>query len=150
MTAEHTGSTEGERRHVLVADDEPHIGRIIQMKLEQGPYEVTLVADGRAALQELQGPEPIDVVLLDIMMPYATGLEVLAEARQLPHRRDTPIIILTAKGQDADRRQALELGATDFFTKPFSPKKLLARVDELFGAPAAPDDDETPPGTISV
>jgi two-component system alkaline phosphatase synthesis response regulator PhoP len=129
-------------RRVLVADDEPHIGRIIQMKLEQGPYEVTLVADGRAALDELQGPEPIDVVLLDIMMPYASGLEVLAEARRLPHRRETPIIILTAKGQDADRRQALELGATDFFTKPFSPKKLLARVDELFGGPAAGLDEE--------
>jgi DNA-binding response OmpR family regulator len=56
--------------------------------------------------------------------------------------KNTPIIILAAKGQDADRRQALELGATDFFTKPFSPKKLLARVDELFGAPPATDDDE--------
>ncbi|MBW3572821.1 MAG: response regulator, partial [Gemmatimonadetes bacterium] len=106
-------------RRVLVADDEPHIGRIIQMKLEQGPYEVTLVSDGRAAIDELQGSDPIDVVLLDIMMPYASGLEVLAEARKLPHRRETPIIILTAKGQDADRRQALQLGATDFFTKPF-------------------------------
>lgn len=129
-------------RRVLVADDEPHIGRIIQMKLEQGPYEVTLVSDGRAALEELTGMEPIDVVLLDIMMPHATGLEVLAEARRLPHRRETPIIILTAKGQDADRRQALELGATDFFTKPFSPKKLLARVDELFGGPPAGDVDD--------
>lgn len=140
MTAD---DTQGPRR-VLVADDEPHIGRIIQMKLEQGPYEVTLVSDGRAALDELQGPDPIDVVLLDIMMPYASGLEVLAEARRLPHRRETPIIILTAKGQDADRRQALELGATDFFTKPFSPKKLLARVDEIFGGPASGggEDDE--------
>ena len=122
-------------RRVLVADDEPHIGRIIQMKLEQGPYEVTLVPDGRAALEELRSDAPIDLVLLDIMMPHATGLEVLAEARGLPHRRDTPVIILTAKGQDADRRQALELGAADFFTKPFSPKRLLARVDEIFGAP---------------
>jgi DNA-binding response OmpR family regulator len=138
MTADDTRAP----RRVLVADDEPHIGRIIQMKLEQGPYEVTLVADGRAALDELQGPEPIDVVLLDIMMPYASGLEVLAEARRLPHRRDTPIIILTAKGQDADRRQALELGATDFFTKPFSPKKLLARVDEIFGGPATGDGED--------
>ncbi len=120
-------------RRVLVADDEPHIGRIIQMKLEQGPYEVTLVADGRAALDLLRGETPIDLVLLDIMMPHASGLEVLAEARELPHRRETPVIILTAKGQDADRRQAVELGATDFFTKPFSPKKLLARVDEIFG-----------------
>jgi two-component system, OmpR family, alkaline phosphatase synthesis response regulator PhoP len=124
-------------RRVLVADDEPHIGRIIQMKLEQGPYEVTLVADGAAALEQVRGETPIDLLLLDIMMPNATGLEVLAEARELPHRRDTPVIILTAKGQDADRRLALELGATDFFTKPFSPKRLLARVDEIFGAPAA-------------
>ena len=130
-------------RRVLVADDEPHIGHIIRLKLEQGPYQVVLVSDGTEALEHLRGSEPIDVVLLDIMMPGATGLEVLAEARALPHRRDTPIIILTAKGQDADRRQALELGATDFFTKPFSPKKLLARVDELFGAPAS-DGDEAP------
>ena len=119
-------------RRVLVADDEPHIGRIIQMKLEQGPYEVALMADGREALDYLRGSEPVDVILLDIMMPFFSGLEVLAQARQLPHRAETPVIILTAKGQEADRRQALELGATDFFTKPFSPKKLLARVDELF------------------
>jgi DNA-binding response OmpR family regulator len=120
-------------RRVLVADDEPHIGRIIQLKLEQGPYQVALVSDGAEALEALRSEELVDVVLLDIMMPHATGLEVLAEMRRLPHRRDTPVIILTAKGQDADRRQAMELGATDFFTKPFSPKKLLARVDELFG-----------------
>ena len=125
-------STESPVRQVLVADDEPHIGRIIQLKLEQGPYRVTLVQDGRQALERLRGEEPIDVVLLDIMMPYVSGLDVLAELRSLPHRRDTPVIILTAKGQDADRAQALDLGATDFFTKPFSPKKLLARVDELF------------------
>ena len=125
-------SSGAEARSVLVADDEPHIGRIIQLKLEQGPYRVTLVPDGRAALERLRGEEPIDVVLLDIMMPYVSGLDVLAELRTLPHRRETPVIILTAKGQDADRAQAMSLGATDFFTKPFSPKKLLARVDELF------------------
>ncbi len=119
-------------RHVLVADDEPHIGRIIQMKLETGPYRVTLVPNGREALARVRGEEPIDAILLDIMMPHVSGLDVLAEVRSLPHRRDTPVIILTAKGQDADRTRAMELGATDFFTKPFSPKKLLARIDELF------------------
>lgn len=119
-------------RHVLVADDEPHIGRIIQMKLEQGPYRVTLVPDGRAALEHLEGAEPLDLVLLDIMMPFVSGLDVLATTRQLPHRASTPVIILTAKGQDADRVRAMTLGATDFVTKPFSPKKLLARVDQLF------------------
>jgi DNA-binding response OmpR family regulator len=119
-------------RHVLVADDEAHIGRIIQLKLEQGPYRVTLVGDGRQALEHLQGPEPIDVVLLDIMMPYVSGLDVLAAIRQIPQREQTPVIVLTAKGQDTDRRRALELGANDFFTKPFSPKKLVARIDEFF------------------
>jgi DNA-binding response OmpR family regulator len=118
--------------HILVADDEPHIGKIIQMKLELGPYRVTLLPDGRAALDALESQEPIDLVLLDIMMPHLSGLEVLARARALPHRRDTPVIMLTAKGQDGDRTRALELGATDFLTKPFSPNKLLARIDDLF------------------
>jgi DNA-binding response OmpR family regulator len=120
--------------HILVADDEPHIGRIVQLKLERGPYRVTLVDDGRSALELLRGDEPVDLVLLDIMMPYVSGLEVLAETRTLAHRRDTPVIILTAKGQDADRTESLALGATDFFTKPFSPKKLLARIDEILGS----------------
>ena len=120
------------RRRVLVVDDEPYIGRIIQLKLENGPYTVELLQDGRAALEWLRNTSPADLILLDIMMPHATGLEVLAELRQLPHRRDTPVIMLTAKGQEADRERAAELGATDFLTKPFSPKKLLARIDEIF------------------
>jgi DNA-binding response OmpR family regulator len=131
-TTELDGHLGGLRRHILVADDEPHIGRIIQMKLELAPYDVSLVEDGRAALARLEGEEPIDLVLLDIMMPYMSGLDVLAAAKRLPHRRDTPIIILTAKGQDADREQALELGAEDFLTKPFSPNKLLLRINEIF------------------
>lgn len=119
-------------RHVLVADDEPHIGRIIQLKLESGPYVVSLVPNGREALERLASDAPIDVVLLDIMMPFVGGLDVLARLRQMPHRSATPVIILTAKGQDSDRARALELGANDFFTKPFSPNKLLARIDDLF------------------
>ncbi|HSH45441.1 MAG TPA: response regulator, partial [Longimicrobiales bacterium] len=121
-----------DRRTVLVADDEPYIGRIIQMKLEDGPYRVELVHDGRAALERLRTRDAFDVILLDIMMPHASGLDVLAELRKLPHRTDTPVIMLTAKGQEADREIAAEHGATDFLTKPFSPKKLLARIDELF------------------
>jgi len=120
------------RRHILLADDEPHIGKIIQLKLELGPYEVSLVEDGREALRRIAGDEPLDLILLDIMMPYHSGLRVLEELRRMPHRRETPVIILTAKGQDADRKRAAELGADDFFTKPFSPNKLLARINEFF------------------
>jgi DNA-binding response OmpR family regulator len=127
-----TAAPDTQPKIVLVADDEPYIGRIIQMKLEDGPYRVELVHDGRQALERLRSEDSFDLVLLDIMMPHASGLDVLAELRQLPHRSGTPVIMLTAKGQDADRELAAEYGATDFLTKPFSPKKLLARIDELF------------------
>lgn len=119
-------------RRILVVDDEPYIARIIQLKLESGPYTVELAEDGPSALKRLRSDDDIDLILLDIMMPHVSGLEVLEQLRQIPHRRTTPVIMLTAKGQEADRERAAELGATDFLTKPFSPKKLMARIDELF------------------
>lgn len=123
-----------DRRRVLVVDDEPYIGRIIQLKLESAPYEVELVHDGRNALERLRSGDRVDLILLDIMMPEMSGFEVLAELRRLPQHSATPVIMLTAKGHETDREQAARLGASDFLTKPFSPKKLLARIDELFAA----------------
>ncbi|NJD10359.1 MAG: response regulator [Gemmatimonadetes bacterium] len=122
------------RRRVLVIDDEPYIGRIIQLKLETGPYAVEVYQDGAAALERLRTADPVDLILLDIMMPRLSGFEVLTELRRLPGRGDTPVIMLTAKGHGTDREQAAALGASDFLTKPFSPKKLLARIDEIFAA----------------
>ena len=122
-------------RHVLVADDEPHIGRIIKMKLEQGPFRVTLVYDGREALDVLAREKDVSLVLLDLMMPHLSGLDVLAAMRADDRLKDIPCIILTAAGQDQQHRRALELGATDFMTKPFSPKKLYQRTAELSGLP---------------
>jgi len=120
-------------RHVLVADDEPHIGRIIKMKLEQGPFRVTLVYDGAEAIEALRRDDDIDVVLLDLMMPHRSGLDVLREMRRDERLRDVPCIILTAAGQEHQHRRAMELGATEFMTKPFSPKKLYLRAAELAG-----------------
>ncbi|NUQ92762.1 MAG: response regulator [Gemmatimonadaceae bacterium] len=119
--------------HVLVADDEPHIGRIIKMKLEQGPFRVTLVYDGQEALDVLQRDDDVELVLLDVMMPRLTGLDVLAKMRADDRLKDVPCIILTAAGQEAQQRRALSLGASDFLTKPFSPKKLFARAAQLAG-----------------
>ena len=119
------------RGRILVADDEPHIRRILTTLLEAASFEVDPVADGPTALAHLEGDGNYDLVLLDIMMPGATGLEVLDRMRGLEHRRGVPVVILTAKGQDADRDEAFNLGADDFVTKPFSPKKLLARIDEI-------------------
>lgn len=124
-----TGHSNGSR--ILVADDEPHIRRILVTLLEAAGFEVDAVVDGVIALDRLQGDTAYDLVLLDIMMPGATGLEVLAALRTLGHRAHLPVLILTAKGQDADRDEAFQLGAADFLTKPFSPRKLLARIDHI-------------------
>ena len=118
---------------ILVADDEPHIRRILTTFLEASGFSVDEAYDGAHALAFLEGPTRYDMALLDIMMPEHSGLEVLASTRRMPHREGLTIVILTAKGQDADREAAFRLGADDFLTKPFSPKKLLARIHELLG-----------------
>jgi CheY-like chemotaxis protein len=122
-----------QQRHVLVADDEPHIGRIIKMKLEQGPFRVTLAYDGQEAVDILESQSDIDLVLLDLMMPHLSGLDVLARIRGSDRLKHLPCIILTAAGQETQHQKAMELGATEFLTKPFSPKKLYARTAELAG-----------------
>jgi DNA-binding response OmpR family regulator len=121
--------------HVLVADDEPHIGRIIKMKLEQGPFKVSLAYDGEEALAFLDSDEQVDLALLDLMMPKLSGLDVLRKIREQERFKSLPCIILTAGGDAKHERDALALGATHFLTKPFSPKKLYALVARLTGAP---------------
>ena len=124
--------------HALVADDEPHIGRIIKMKLEQGPFKVTLAYDGREALEVLRAQPDIAIVLLDLMMPFMSGLDVLSEMRKDERLSKLPTIVLTAAGQEQQHRAAMELGASEFLTKPFSPKKLYARAAELAGIATEP------------
>ena len=121
--------------HILVADDEPHIGRIIKMKLEQGPFRVTLAYDGQEALDTVNADDPVDLAILDLMMPKLSGLDVLREVRAQQKFSALPCIILTAGGDAKHERDALALGATQFLTKPFSPKKLYALVARLTGAP---------------
>jgi DNA-binding response OmpR family regulator len=120
---------------VLVADDEPHIGRIIKMKLEQGPFKVSLAYDGEEALEFINNEEGLDLALLDLMMPKLSGLDVLKKVREQERFKSLPCIILTAGGDAKHERDALALGATQFLTKPFSPKKLYALVARLTGAP---------------
>jgi DNA-binding response OmpR family regulator len=121
--------------HILVADDEPHIGRIIKMKLEQGPFRVSLAYDGQEALDFVNNDEKLDLVVLDLMMPKLSGLDVLKQIREQERFKTLPCIILTAGGEAKHERDAIALGATQFLTKPFSPKKLYALVARLTGAP---------------
>lgn len=118
---------------ILVIDDEPHIRRVLEAMLGKEGYEVHSACDGQEGLTTIAAGG-IDLVILDLLMPGTHGLEVLAKIRSDPARGTTPVIILTAKGQDTDREAAFAGGADDFMTKPFSPKKLVARIREILGA----------------
>ena len=136
---------DNDQRHILVADDEAHIGRIIKIKMEQGPFRVSLAFDGQEAVDILEQEDRIDLVVLDLMMPRLSGLDVLDRIRSTDRWKDIPCIILTAAGQEDYERNARESGATDFLTKPFSPKKLYTRIAQLTGVateetPAAEND----------
>ncbi len=119
--------------HLLVIDDEPFIGRIVQLEFEQGPYQVSVTSDGDEGLAFLRAHPDVDLVLLDVNMPVRSGLEVLAEAKADPVLGKLPFVVLTAAGQSAYAERARTLGAAAFLTKPFSPKKLFRQVAAILG-----------------
>jgi two-component system alkaline phosphatase synthesis response regulator PhoP len=121
-------------KSILVIDDEPSIGRVVQFKLQQEGFKVRVATDGLEGLAYIKEEKP-DLILLDLMMPGMDGFEVCRRLRAAPETVTTPVIILTARGQEMDRIRGVELGVLDFFTKPFSPQKLLERVKEVFKAP---------------
>ena len=114
--------------HILVAEDQVDIRDLIVLNLQQAGYEVTPVADGRAALAQEQ-QRPSELLILDLMMPLLDGLDVCKALRA--QGRATPILMLTAKSTELDRVLGLELGADDYLSKPFSMAELLARVKAL-------------------
>ena len=109
---------------VLVVEDEPSIREVVGLYLRRAGYQVTVVEDGRAALNSLSDALP-DLVVLDLMLPEVDGLEI---TRWLRERGDTPIIMLTARREERDRIAGLEMGADDYVVKPFSPQELVSRV----------------------
>jgi len=109
---------------VLAVDDEAGILRLIKLELSTQGFRVVTAENGDSALRMAEEHRP-DIVLLDIVMPDMTGLEVM---RRLRERTNTPVILLTAKGSDADKVRGLEMGADDYLAKPFSPEELSARV----------------------
>ena len=111
-------------QRILVVEDEMQIARTLRDYLEVAGFEVTAVGDGEAALASVRGHRP-DLVVLDLGLPGMDGLDV---ARELRRASTTPIVMLTARGDETDRIVGLELGADDYLVKPFSPKELVARV----------------------
>ncbi|MBH1981199.1 MAG: response regulator transcription factor [Burkholderiales bacterium] len=109
---------------VLIAEDEPQIARILAGYLERDGYRTAFAVDGQEALQQHLALAP-DLLLLDVQMPRVDGWGVLAEVRR---RGETPVIMLTARDQDADKLAALRVGADDYIIKPFNPAEVVARV----------------------
>ncbi len=114
---------------ILVAEDEPMLLKTIELKLRKEGYEVIATADGRDAIAKIREAEP-DMVLTDIMMPYASGLEIVSIVKQ-PGSKRIPVIILSAMEQEKVVMEAFELGADDYITKPFSLNELVIRVKRL-------------------
>jgi DNA-binding response OmpR family regulator len=115
---------------VLVADDEEDIRSLVAFRLKRAGYEVITAADGEEALWLATTRLP-DLVVLDMMMPKATGLEVTRSMREQETTRDIPVILLTARAQETDVAQGYEAGADDYVKKPFSPQDLQTRVQAL-------------------
>jgi DNA-binding response OmpR family regulator len=109
---------------ILVVDDEPSISEVVSIYLRRAGYQVVVARDGRQALDVLDKQSP-DLVVLDLMLPEVDGFEI---ARRLRVEGDTPIIMLTARRDEADRIAGLEMGADDYVVKPFSPQELVSRV----------------------
>ena len=109
---------------ILVVDDDPPSVKMTAFLLREEGYEVVSADNGRKALEMMQSEAP-DLVIMDVMMPHIDGLEVTRRIRQT---MDVPIIILSAKGETADKVSGLEVGADDYLSKPFEPSELIARV----------------------
>jgi two-component system alkaline phosphatase synthesis response regulator PhoP len=115
---------------VMVIEDEKEIRELIRYNLERAGYRVQAIADGDEGLRRLFASRP-DAVVLDLMLPGLSGLEVLREVREEPSTRDLPVVVLTARSAEMDKLLGFEHGADDYLTKPFSPRELVARLKAL-------------------
>jgi len=115
------------QEHVLIVDDDAEIRNLLREYLHENGYRVTAAADGKGLWTALKTAQP-DLIILDLMLPGDDGISL---CRALRARSDVPIIMLTARGGDADRIVGLELGADDYVPKPFNPRELLARVKSV-------------------
>ena len=115
---------------VMVIEDEKEIRELIRYNLERAGFRIQMVSDGEEALQRLFASRP-DAVVLDLMLPGRSGLEVLREVREEPSTRDLPVLVLTARSAEMDKLLGFEHGADDYLTKPFSPRELVARLKAL-------------------
>jgi two-component system alkaline phosphatase synthesis response regulator PhoP/two-component system response regulator VicR len=117
-------------KKILAVDDERHIVRLIQVNLERAGYQVSTAFDGNEALKKVEADKP-DLIVLDVMMPRMDGFEVLKRLQANPETREIPIVMLTAKAQDADVFRGWSSGVSAYLTKPFNPLELVTFVRRI-------------------
>ena len=118
------------KQRILLIEDEPALAEMLRYNLEKEGYDVATAADGEKGLVAVDETKP-DLILLDWMLPHISGLEVCRQLRRKRDTQDIPVIMLTARGEENDRVRALDVGADDYVTKPFSPGELTARIRAL-------------------
>jgi len=123
-------------KRILIVDDEPNIVVSLEFLMRREGFEVEVAGDGQAALEAVEQRTP-DLVLLDIMLPTISGFDVCTRLRGDPRFRGLKIVMLTAKGREADQARGTALGADLYVTKPFSTKDLVAQVRQLLAAPVS-------------
>jgi two-component system, OmpR family, alkaline phosphatase synthesis response regulator PhoP len=119
---------------VIVIDDEPFILMMIEDKLKKANIDVKTLRESIHALEVIKKDKP-ELIILDWMMPELSGIDLCQMIKADPELQDIPIFMLTAKGQDSDEQQGIQCGVSRFITKPFSPRSLLAMVQEIIGKP---------------
>lgn len=115
---------------ILIVEDEADLVELLRYNLEREGYEVIATPSGEEALV-IADERPMDLMLLDWMLPHMSGIEVCRQLRRKPKTRNLPVIMLTARGEQADRVRGLETGADDYITKPFAPEELIARINAV-------------------
>lgn len=117
------------KNKIILAEDNSTLSLLLKFRLEKEGFEVLVAADGKEAVEFIEGHQP-DLVLTDIMMPFYSGLEVISHLRNKLNKQ-TPVIVFSSAGQEEMVLKAFSLGASDFMTKPFSPNELVIRVKRL-------------------
>jgi two-component system phosphate regulon response regulator PhoB len=127
---------------ILIVEDEEPIVTLVRYNLERQGFRVAAARDGEEGLVMIAEEKP-DLMILDWMLPFVSGIELCRQIRRRPETRHLPVIMLTAKGEEADRVRGLDSGADDYVTKPFSPQELLARVRAVLRRASPSFDEET-------
>lgn len=137
------------KSEVLIIEDEPEIAELIEFHAERAGLRARKIHSGRLALEVVRR-EPPDVIVLDLMLPDIDGLEVCRRLKQSEDTRTIPIVMVTAKGEEADIVAGIELGADDYVTKPFSPRVLMARLRNVLRRSGAQDEPEAKPDRLTL